>query len=118
MSLKLVVWLVGILILCSCAFLFSGKYIYESVAHVSHDCWGSGSNQPEGFYTHFWNIRTKHDLSEWWFEDYQEVQLTPQHETSKSVLGSRIMGRNPPGSSSSTDLELVRITIRFCYRQG
>ena len=67
---RILVWLLGFLLLFSAAWVFIGKYIYETAANVNGECWGNLSNRPDHFHSRFSGIRTRHDLSESWFGDY------------------------------------------------
>ena len=68
-------WMIVFLLIFAAAWVFTGKYIYETAAYVDQGCWGNLSNQPEEFHPRYWGIETGHDLSPWWFKDYQEIEL-------------------------------------------
>ena len=73
-------WMVAFLLIFAAAWVFTGKYIYETAAYVDQGCWGNLSNRPEEFHPRYWGIETGHDLSAWWFKDYQEIELIQEKE--------------------------------------
>ncbi len=61
--------MIAFLLIFNAAWVFTGKYIYETAAYVDQECWGNLSNRPEEFHPRYWGIETGHDLSAWWFVD-------------------------------------------------
>ena len=73
-------WMIAFLLIFATAWVFTGKYIYETAAYVDQGCWGNLSNRPEEFHPRYWGIETGHDLSAWWFKDYREMELIQEKE--------------------------------------
>ena len=73
-------WMVAFLLIFAAAWVFTGKYIYETAAYVDQECWGNLSNRPEEFHPRYWGIETGHDLSPWWFKDHREIELIQEKE--------------------------------------
>ena len=46
---RILVWLLGFLLLFSAAWVFIGKYIYETAANVNAEYWGNLSNRLDRF---------------------------------------------------------------------
>ncbi|MDP7333733.1 MAG: alpha/beta hydrolase [SAR324 cluster bacterium] len=121
---RILVWLLGFMLLFSAAWVFIGKYIYETAANVNGECWGNLSNRPDRFHSRFWGIRTEHDLSEWWFGDYQEVELTLENEALRISAWVREAEGNAPwilfihGLGSCKNNHAVLLPAAMMVRQG
>ena len=63
-------WMIAFLLIFAAAWVFTGKYIYETAAYVDQECWGNLSNRPEEFHPRYWGI---------------ELDMTFPHGGSKTI---------------------------------
>ena len=64
-----------VFLLLAAIYLLIGQQIAKKVSFVKSTCDSAQTNNPSNFFSYYQNQKTDHDLSKWWFDDYQSVTI-------------------------------------------
>ncbi len=92
----LIASIIFLCITCATAYLAIGRHIVQTATAVNPTCGGKLSNLPEKFHSIYNNENTNHDLSAWWFKDYEKITIDTQDNNIKLDAWSKQGKENSP----------------------